>query len=138
MYNLFIICFFLSGAQGGIRFSFGKSRGARVWRSLRIPPMLRSAAQGGIRTPVGHRPSDLQSDAIDHSATCAFFYTTHPRLFPGHFHGATGYIKPAFWLNIQNNIFIFKINRKRIASFHLPANNQFRRLIQNLILDNPF
>ena len=34
--------------------------------------LKRQCAQGGIRTPVATRASDLQSDAFDRSATCAY------------------------------------------------------------------
>ncbi len=39
-------------------------------------PEERSGAQGRVRTSVGHNPADLQSAAINHSATCAFGFST--------------------------------------------------------------
>ena len=42
--------------------------------SCSAPELLRRICAGrGIRTPVGTRPSDLQSDAIDHSAIPAHY-----------------------------------------------------------------
>src|SRR5262249_11164847 len=45
-----------------------------AWKASALPielhPRTIRSGQGGIRTPVGTSPSDLQSDAIGRSATC--------------------------------------------------------------------
>ena len=55
----------------------------RTNRTNQLQPqrLEKNGAQGRVRTSVGHNPADLQSAAINHSATCAWFYPATPSRF---------------------------------------------------------
>jgi hypothetical protein len=58
----------------------------------------KTGAQGRIRTSVAHSAADLQSAAINHSATCAFPLVASSRFTPITAAGAHAHDRPKLWL----------------------------------------